>query len=116
MSTSIPKSPDRAYLMRRKLPLEGLEESQWQQLLEGLNRLEAVDQASRSDKNLLHLTYDARYWSTQQTLELIKSYRGYLKNSWWTRRKISWYRFTDENARANAKHQPHCCSKPPTPR
>ncbi len=35
-------------------------------------------------------------------------------DNWWSRRKMSWYQFTDSNGRDNAKAPPPaCCNKPP---
>ena len=35
-------------------------------------------------------------------------------DNWWSRRKMSWYQFTDSNGRENAKAPPSaCCNKPP---
>ena len=35
-------------------------------------------------------------------------------DNWWSRRKMSWYQFTDSNGRENAKAAPAaCCNKPP---
>jgi hypothetical protein len=32
---------------------------------------------------------------------------------WWTRFRESWYRFTDENVRDNARREPWSCHRPP---
>lgn len=35
-------------------------------------------------------------------------------DNWWSRRKMSWYHYTDSNGRENAKTPPAaCCNKPP---
>lgn len=102
-----------AFLQRRTLPLEGLPESAWDDLLEDLNHHPCVDHAERKSADRLQVAYDASHWSTDELLLFVAERGGRLKNSWWVRRKLAWYRFTDDNVRANAQHQPFCCSKIP---
>lgn len=103
----------KAYLLHRKLPIEGLDENQWKSFLDELNYLPYVDLAERKAINKLDVTYDASHWSIAELLELVKIHGGWIKGGWWNRRKLSWYRFTDENVQANAEHEPTCCSKMP---
>ncbi len=102
-----------ASLLRRKLIVEGLGESQWDDFIHELNHHPCVDFAERKPNNQLHVTYDGTHWYIDELLNLIKAYGGRLKTGWWTRRKLAWYRFTDDNVRANAKLEPFCCSKIP---
>lgn len=101
------------FLLRRKLTVEGLSESQWDNLIEELNHNPCVDFAERKPNDKLHVTYDGAHWSTDELLERINTHGGRLKPGWWTQRKLAWYRFTDDNVRANAEHDPFCCSKIP---
>lgn len=101
------------FLLRRKLTIEGLGENQWDDLLQKLNHHPCVDFAERKPNNLLSVTYDGTHWSTDELLELVKAHEGWLKAGWWTRRKLAWYRSTDDNVRANAMRDPFCCSKIP---
>ncbi|KXS54483.1 hypothetical protein [Marinobacter persicus] len=101
------------FLLCRKLRVNGLDDNQWHDLIEKLNDHPCVDFAERKPKDLLEVTYDGTHWSTEELLDAIKAHGGWLTNSWWLRRKLAWYRFTDENVRANAKHKPFCCSKIP---
>ena len=101
------------FLLRRKLTVEGLGESLWEDFIHELNHHPCVDFAERQRGNRLMVTYDGTHWSIDELVDLIASYGGRLASGWWTRRKLAWYRFTDENVRANAKHKPFCCSKIP---
>ncbi len=101
------------FLLRRKLTVEGLGKGQWGDLVDELNHHPCVDFAEQKPTNQLHVTYDGTHWSLDELLGLIKTHGGRLKAGWWTLRKLAWYRFTDDNVRANAKHDPFCCSKIP---
>lgn len=101
------------FLLVRKLKIEHLNDAQWDDLVDELTHHPCVDFAERRPKNSLYVSYDGTHWSTDQLLEMIEAEGGHLKNDWWTRRKLAWYRFTDDNVRANAKHDPFCCSKIP---
>lgn len=101
------------FLLRRKLTVEGLGESQWDDFIHELNHHPCVDLVERKPNNLLRVVYDGTHWSLDELLELIKTHGGWLQAGWWTRQKLAWYRFTDDNVRANAKHDPFCCSKIP---
>ena len=102
-----------AFLLKRTLPLRNLEEQQWGDLLQDLKHHPCVDLAERRPKNKLRIIYDASHWSIDELLGLVSAAGGQLKEGWWGQRKLAWYRFTDDNVRANAQHQPHCCSKMP---
>lgn len=101
------------FLLRRKLAVKGLSDTQWEDFINELNHHPCVDFAERKAGNVLRITYDGTHWTVDETLELIESHGGKLKAGWWARRRLAWYRFTDDNVRANAKHEPFCCSKIP---
>lgn len=101
------------FLLRRKLKVEGLGENEWEDFIHELNHHPCVDFAERKATSQLRVTYDGTHWSIDELLELIRIHSGRLKTGWWTRRKLAWYRFTDDNVRANAQHEPFCCSKIP---
>lgn len=112
--TKAHKATNQAHtLLRRKLTIEGLGESQWQELIHQLNHHPCVDFAERGPNGLLRVTYDGAHWSMDELMETIDSHGGRVKKGWWDRRKLSWYRFTDDNVKANAMHDPFCCSKIP---
>ncbi|GGY71160.1 hypothetical protein [Marinobacter zhanjiangensis] len=101
------------FLLRRKLIVEGLDESQWDDFIHELNHHPCVDFAERKPNDQLQVTYDGTHWSMDELLAMIEVHGGRLEAGWWTRRKLAWYQFTDDNVRANAKHEPFCCSKIP---
>lgn len=101
------------FLLHRKLTVEGLGESDWDDFIHELNHHPCVDFAERKPNNQLHITYDGTHWSIDELLEQIKAHGGRERDGWWTRRKLASYRFTDDNVRANAMHEPFCCSKIP---
>ena len=58
--------------------------------------------------------YDVRRVTYQQILTVLSDAGYPPPDSWWSRRKQSWYRFTEANDRDNAKVPPAaCCNKPP---
>ena len=102
------------FLLRRKLTIHGLDDSQWDDLIHELKHHPCVDHAEYRAGNQLRVTYDGSHWSTDDLLQLIEARGGRPDKGWWTRQKLAWYRFTDDNVRANARHEPFCCSKVPS--
>lgn len=101
------------FLLRRKLTVEGLTEVQWEDFIQELNHHPCVDFAEGKPKGQLVVTFDGTHWSTDELVGLIEAHGGRLKGGWWQRRRLAWYQFMDDNVRANAKHEPFCCSKIP---
>lgn len=101
------------FLLRRKLTVEGLTETQWEDFIQELNNHPCVDFAEGKAEDQLVVTFDGTHWSTDELINLIEAQGGRLKRGWWQSRRLAWYRFTDDNVRANAKHEPFCCSKIP---
>ena len=66
------------------------------------------------DRQRLEVWYDVRRVSYQQIQTTLVEAGYPPRDSWWSRRKQGWYRFTEANDRANAKAPPTaCCNKPP---
>ncbi len=61
----------------------------------------------------LNIHYDASLTNIDHIAELICSGGGHIASNWLMRKRLSSYRFTDQNAYDNAKHQPTCCNKMP---
>lgn len=101
------------FLVRRKLTVKDLTDSQWNDFVHELNDHPCVDFAERCAGNQLRVIFDGSHWSTDALLDLIETNGGRVEKGWWARRKLAWYRFTDDNVRANARHEPFCCSKIP---
>jgi len=102
-----------AFLLKRKLTVDGLSESEWEDFIQELNHHPCIDFAELGSGHQLKVTYDGTHWSTDELLDLIQAHGGELRNGWWPRRRLAWYRFTDDNVRSNASHEPFCCSKIP---
>ncbi|MCM0612566.1 hypothetical protein KFJ24_08805 [Marinobacter sediminum] len=103
------------FLLRRKLTVKGLADTQWEDFVAELNHHPCVDFAERKTTDRIFVTFDGTHWSTDELIDLIEAHGGRLKGGWWERRRLAWYRFADDNVRANADLEPFCCSKiPPT--
>lgn len=101
------------FLVRRKLTVAGLAESQWEKLIQELNHHPCVDFAECKSKDRLLATFDGTHFSIDELIDFVGAHGGHLNSGWWERQKIGWYQFTEENIRANVKHEPFCCSKIP---
>jgi hypothetical protein len=75
----------------------------------GLHRVQVDPQRQQ-----LEAWYDVRRVSYQQILTTLADAGYPPPDSWWFRRRQSWYRFTETNDRENAKTPPAaCCNKSP---
>jgi hypothetical protein len=75
----------------------------------GIQRVQLDSQRQR-----LVVWYDVRRVSYQLILTVLTDAGYPPPDSWWSRRKQGWYRFTEANDRANAKTPTAaCCNKPP---
>lgn len=64
-------------------------------------------------RNSIELTYDGVIINIDTVLGELKQHGVEPKQGWWNQFKLDWYRQIDQNVSDNAKHVPHCCSKPP---
>ncbi len=65
-------------------------------------------------KQRLDVRYNAAQLSYQRILEILEETGFPPRSDWWSRLKGSWYDFSEENIRDNAKAPPpSCCNKPP---
>ncbi len=101
------------FLLRRKLVVENIAETQWKALIQELNQHPSIDFAEVKQATQLIVTFDGRHWSTDALLERVEAYGGRVKGGWWQNQRLAWYRFTDENVRTSDKYVHVCCSKPP---
>lgn len=105
----------------RHLTLESLthgdEENNMQLILAEIDKQYGIDKVSfDNDSNVLTFAYDASHFDVEH-LEVIIEKQGYkVADSWWNHVKESYYKFTDQNIKDNAEHQPSCCHKPPVGR
>ena len=101
------------FLVRRKLRLKGLSEEQWADFMSKLDHHPCVDYVERKSTEVISVTFDASHWSTDDFLAMLREFGGQLADGWWQKRKLAWYRATDDNVRANSILDPFCCSKIP---
>lgn len=61
----------------------------------------------------LDIEYDASQLQIGEVREIVRDQGGEFERGWWANLRAHWYRFTDQNIRDNARHEPHCCNKAP---
>ena len=102
------------FLMVRHLRLEGLTEENRHTITEEISQLIGVDAVSITDsENLLNIAYDASTRQLDEIEEIVRRNGCDISHDWWTHFKEGWYRFTDQNAKDNARHDPWSCHKNP---
>jgi len=102
------------YLTRHTLSLKGLNESNADAIFRELDELPCMDSVLlNKDRKSLKIAYDASHHDIDEMLSIIEKHGASVKSSWWSQFKLNWQRQTDENIKANAKHEPHCCNKAP---
>ncbi len=102
------------FLVKRKLKLAGLKAEQLAELEGQLDNIIGVDQVQLQTTPMqMRVAYDASQTDMNTLLHVLAEAGVEPDSGWWTQFKLNWDRQIDENIKANAKHQPHCCSKPP---
>jgi hypothetical protein len=104
---------DPAYRLTRRLKLVGPVEHHEKAVIEEIDGLFGVDNVSITNRKTLVVVYDGTLRKIDDIREILERYGLRFGNDWITRFKMNWYRSTDQNVRANASHEPHCCSKSP---
>ncbi len=103
-----------AYLMKRHLKLEDLDADRAMAIAQEIDQLPGVDSVVLdSETRRLDIAYDASILGIEQVESIVRKHGSDLDHGWWTHFKESWYRFTDENTRENARHEPGGYSKAP---
>ncbi len=73
-----------------------------------------LDVASNVEKHRFVVRYNASQLNYHSIVELIEKTGFPPLDNWWSRFKGNLYRFSDDNARDNARAPPPaCCNKPP---
>jgi hypothetical protein len=104
-----------AFLVKRKLKLTGMTQQSVELAKLEVESIRGVDRVNLSVKSgRLSVSYDASITSIIAILDMLQTQGIEPASDWWNRLKISWDKQIDQNVRDNAKHVPHCCSKPPT--
>lgn len=103
-----------AYLLKRHLKLEDLDAEKAGAIAQEIEPLVGVDAVALDPATRrLDIAYDASVLQLEQIEAIVRRHGSDLDHGWWTRFKEGWYRYTDQNARDNARHEPWCCSKTP---
>lgn len=103
-----------AFLVKRRLKLTGMTQQSVELAKLEVESLRGVDMVGLSVKSgRLSVSYDASITSISAILDILQSHDIKPVSDWWNRLKLSWDKQIDQNVRDNAKHVPHCCSKPP---
>lgn len=66
------------FLLRRKLAVGGLTETQWKDFIQELNHHPCIDFAEGKPGGKLIVTFDGTHWSTDALIELIEARGGAL--------------------------------------
>ncbi|MBC8259976.1 MAG: cation transporter [SAR324 cluster bacterium] len=103
-----------AFLVNRKLKLEGLIEQNKSSILAEIAQLHGIVSTSIVDEiMLLKVSYDGSKLGMNDFEHILNTFNCQFATDWWSRCKLNWYRSIDNNIRDNAAHVPHCCNKPP---
>lgn len=100
------------FLKTRRLKLGDLPAEQRATLVADLDQLCGVNDVSfDAEKHVLTVEYDVTKACLDVVEEVVDKHHGTLTTGWWSRFKEGWYRFTDNNIRANSTHEPLSCHK-----
>lgn len=96
-----------AYLVKRHLKLEALDATRAAAIAQEIDQLVGVDSVALDGATRrLDVAYDASHLRIEQLEEIVRKHGSDLDHGWWTHFKEGWYRFTDQNVRDNARHEP----------
>lgn len=98
----------------RKLKLSGVSEGQADALVSEIRQLSGMEIVGYSPASAtLTFVYDAAQCGVDTVAKVLNSFGAGFASSTWNRVKMGYFRFTDQNIKDNAAHQPHCCNKSP---
>jgi hypothetical protein len=100
--------------VNRKIPLEAVAAEQLQEVMRQLRAMEPVFDAEVASQGQLRIAYDASRIGLRD-IEMLLDKSGIARSGGlWSKLKLAWYRFLDENAKANAgSGGGACCNRPP---
>lgn len=116
MNTPVSSKSSGPWEVRRRIKLQSLGHAADALAVErALAELPGVVKvAADVEKHRVVVSYDASQQNFRNIVETMEKTGFPPLDNWWSRLKGSWYRFSDENARDNAKAPPPaCCNKPP---
>lgn len=110
MTGNGPFDVTRKFLLAAAAPPE-----QWQAAVQRLIAMEPILDACVDQRGRLHIAYDASCIGIRDIEPLLDEMGVDRASDFWSRLKLSWYRFLDENAKSNATSgSGACCNRPPS--
>lgn len=101
------------FVLRRRLPID-VGEGDLNAALGALGRLPGMVSVRVRNYDRLVLKYDASQIQIDQIVALLTCDNILIRQGYWQRLRLGWYRFVDQNSLANAQlTRSHCCNKPP---
>jgi hypothetical protein len=103
-----------AFDVERRIPLGAVAVASLQEAVQQLRAMESVSDAQVDKQGRLRVAYDASRIGMREIEEMLDHLGIALAGGFWSRQKLAWYRFLDENAKANAHAgSGACCNRPP---
>lgn len=103
-----------AFDVERKIPVAAHAVGPLQEAVRQLRAMEPVSDAQVDKQGRLRVAYDASRIGMSDIEALLHRSGVARATGFWPRLKLVWYRYLDENARANARAGGGaCCNRPP---
>ena len=101
-------------LVKRRVPLAG-KVVDVDAIVGCFNSMHGVVQVhTKKGASNLWIKYDASLLQLDDIIAPLVLQGIWTRGSWWSRMRLDWYRFEDNNALKNAtSNNSHCCNKPP---
>ena len=99
-------------LVIRHLRLDNLDHEKAEAIGQEIDQIMGVDMVSlNDDRATLNVAYDAGKVNIEDVEAIVRKHGADIAQGWWTRFKESWYRFSDDNVRANKEREPWSCHR-----
>ncbi|MBM6550205.1 hypothetical protein [Marinomonas ostreistagni] len=106
---------DPAFSQRIKLKFNNVDADKVDLIKASLSALEALDKFEcKPEQGIIAFRYDASQVHLEDCFRVLEALDIKLHNTWWWRWRAKLALQLDANIRANARHVPHCCGKPPS--
>lgn len=103
-----------AFDVERRIPLAAVAMGQLQEAVRQLRAMEPVNDAQVDKRGRLRIAYDASRIGLREIEEMLDESGIARATGFWPKLRLAWYRYLDENARANARSgSGACCNRPP---
>lgn len=101
-------------LVSRHLKLQPTDKGIIEAAVADIGQLPGVDSIAYNEKKrMLNFSYDAAMICIDDIEEVLNKHAVEVGHSWWNRFKEGYYRFSDQNVKDNATHDPVCCNQIP---